>query len=62
MRSPNGGKKIERPRILYGNSLRHVRDYIRPMNGGNSSLYAWLLIGLVVVGAGLFIWRNSRTR
>ncbi len=32
------------------------------MNGENSSLYAWLLIGLVVVGAGIFIWRNSRTR
>jgi hypothetical protein len=27
----------------------------------NASLYSWLLIGAMMAGAGLFIWRNSRT-
>lgn len=62
MCSLNGGKKIDLPRFLVNNTLWLVRPYFRTMNGEHSSLYAWLLVGVVVVGVGLFIWRNSRTR
>ena len=37
-----------------------VQAYFRTMNGERGSLYAWLLIALVVIAAGLFIWRNSK--
>lgn len=32
------------------------------MNGDNASLYSWLLIAVIVVVVGLFIWRNSRAK
>lgn len=62
MRSPNGGKKIGGQAGLLPTTPGHrPTPTFGPMNGEKASLYAWLLIAVVMV-VGLFIWRNSKTK